>query len=162
MSHYLKSLVQACRNRSTGLPLLTLTGAALAIFGIFASNTWAGFSKSVTAYPLKEFTKPISPSTANATAEKVYAQVILLRPHGFEPAEITRRKGKFLMVVLNRGGAWEANYQLDRLAGNKLHEAKVPREKRDWHQVVDLTPGDYVLKETNHPGWICKITVTPQ
>jgi len=107
--------------------------------------------------------KPGGPANAtSATTEKLDAQVILLRPYGFEPAQITRRKGQFLLVVLNRSGAWEANYQLDRLGGNKLHEAKVPREKRDWHQVVDLTPGDYVLKETNHPSWICKITVTPQ
>jgi len=102
------------------------------------------------------------PPAGKPAANQIKAEVIALRPHGFEPVQLTRRKGQFLLVVLNRSGVWEANYQLDRLAGNRLHEAKVPREKLDWHQVVDLTPGDYVLKETNHPGWICKITVTPQ
>ena len=162
MSNHLKSIAQACRNRSARLPILTLTGVALAVFGIFAINTWAGLSRSVTAYPLKELANPISPTTPSAATEKLNAQVILMRPYGFEPAEITRREGPFLLVVLNRSGVREANYLLSSVASNKLHEAKVPREKLDWHQVVNLTPGDYILRETNHPDWICKITVTQQ
>lgn len=160
MSNHLKSLVQACRNRPARLPILTLTGVALAIFGIFASNTWTGLSRSVTAYPLKESANLISPTITSATTEKLQAQAILLRPYGFEPAEITRREGQVLLVVLNRSGIREANYLLTSVASNKLQEAKVPREKLDWHQVVNLTPGDYILRETNHPDWICKITVT--
>src|SRR5207244_939634 len=77
----------------------------------------------------------VVPPLSKPVANQLKAEVIVLRPHGFEPAQITRRKEQFLLVVLNRSGVWEANYQLDRLAGNRLHETKVPREKVDWHQV---------------------------
>ena len=160
MSNYLKSLVQSCRNRPARLSVLVLTGVALAIFGIFASNAWTGPGRSVTADPLKESVIPISPTSTIATTEKLQAQVILLRPYGFEPAVITRREGQFLLVVLNRSGAWEANYLLSTVSNSRLREAKLPRERLDWHQAVSLTPGDYILTETNHPDWTCKITVT--
>src|SRR5260370_30478778 len=125
MSNHLKSLFQACRNPSAHLPILTITGVALAISCILASNIWAAFRKPVTAYQPKELADGILRSTASAATEKLHAQVILLRPNGFEPAEITRRKGQFLLVVLNRSGVREANYLLSRESGNKLREAKV-------------------------------------
>jgi hypothetical protein len=79
---------------------------------------------------------------------------------GFEPKEINRPKGQFLLVVHNRSGVEEVNLRLDHEAGNRLHEVRVGRDRLDWRAPLDLHPGQYVLTEAGHPGWICRINVT--
>jgi hypothetical protein len=31
-----------------------------------------------------------------------------------------------------------------------------------WRQLVNLSPGDYVLTEATHPDLVCRITITPR
>jgi hypothetical protein len=93
---------------------------------------------------------------------KLEAELVTIRPHGFEPKEITRPKGRFILAVDNRSGLEEVNLRLDQVAGNRLHQVRVPREHLDWSEVFDLHPGNYVLTEANHPNWVCRITITAQ
>jgi hypothetical protein len=40
---------------------------------------------------------------------------------------------------------------------------RVPRDtkgRREWRQLVTLPPGSYALTEADHPGWVCRITIT--
>jgi hypothetical protein len=85
--------------------------------------------------------------------------VIKITPLGFEPAEVTRPAGRYLLGVYNRSGLREVVLRLDRVTGNRVHEVRVPREKLDWRALVDLTPGSYLLTEANHPQWSCKLTI---
>ena len=93
---------------------------------------------------------------------RLQAQLITLRPFGFEPKQITRSEGRFLLMVDNRSGLREMSLRLDRVAGNRLHEVRVPRERLDWREFFELTPGRYTLTEANHPDWVCDITITPR
>lgn len=89
-------------------------------------------------------------------------ELITITPAGFEPKEISRLKGPFLLAVENRSGLEDVLLRLDRATGgDRLKEVRVNRKKLDWRDQVDLTPGHYVLMEANHPGWTCGITITP-
>lgn len=88
--------------------------------------------------------------------------LITVRHTGFEPSEITRPAGRVFLLVQNRSGYHEVALRLDREAGSRLHDVRVPRSKLDWLQVVDLQPGRYVLTDAYHPDWACRITVTPK
>lgn len=92
--------------------------------------------------------------------ESIEAELITIRPTGFEPAEITRAGGRFVLAVDNRSGFEEVDLQLNRETGSRVREALVHRKQLDWSEFVDLPPGRYVLKEVNHPDWLCLITVT--
>ncbi len=105
---------------------------------------------------------PLSTNEAQDDSETIEAEIITIRSTGFEPTTITRDKGKFLLVVHNRSGLREVVLRLDREAGGRLHDVRVPREKLDWKTLVDLHPGRYVLTEANHADWVCQITITPQ
>src|SRR5712692_7665125 len=85
--------------------------------------------------------------------------VLQISRFGFEPAEIQRPMGHHLIYIVNRSGANELILRLDRVAGARLHEVRLPREKGGWRQEVDLLPGQYVISEANHPDWNCRITV---
>jgi hypothetical protein len=88
--------------------------------------------------------------------------VITIRPSGFEPSEITRPAGRFILVVNNRSWLEETDLRLEREGGNRVREVRSRRNKPDWREVVDLPPGQYVLREANNPGWACRITITPR
>jgi hypothetical protein len=99
-------------------------------------------------------------TVAQSSRERVEAEIVTLRPHGFEPKEIKRPAGHFLLSVDTRSGLKEVTWQLDRVAGSRLREVRVSRNKLDWRELVDLTPGTYKLTEASHPNWVCTITLT--
>lgn len=93
-------------------------------------------------------------------SQRIPAAYIRIRPFGFDPREVTGPAGSFRLAVDNRSGLKEVVLRLDREAGNRLHEVRVPREKLDWRGTFELTPGRYKLSEANHPNWVCTITIT--
>lgn len=102
------------------------------------------------------------PLQAQQTGSALEAEVITITPLGFEPAEITRPAGRFILVVDNRSGLEEITFRLDREGGNRVHEIRMPRKHPDWDGVVDPPPGTYLLTEASHPDWLCRITITAQ
>lgn len=89
----------------------------------------------------------------------VETELIALRPTGFEPAEITRPAGEFILMVENRTGG-SVSLRFSRATGERLHEVRASREEPDWNELEDLAPGRYLLAEADHPEWSCRVTVT--
>ena len=86
--------------------------------------------------------------------------VVKLRRTGFEPSELTRPRGRFLLAFDNQSGADEIILRLQHETGNKLHEVHMPRGSVRWRQALDLHPGRYLLSVNGHPEWICHLTIT--
>jgi hypothetical protein len=87
-------------------------------------------------------------------------ELITLRPAGFEPAEIIRPKGPFVLVVDDRSGKQNSSFRLQRINGEQLREVNTTRMKSEWHDVVNLPPGDYLLTNTDSASG-CQIRVLP-
>lgn len=89
------------------------------------------------------------------------SEVITLRPTGFEPSELTRAAGEFLLTINNRTGLEEINLTVSTDFGGIVRNfrANEGRLRSGGFQV--LPPGRYVITETEHPEWICRITITP-
>lgn len=102
---------------------------------------------------------PASIVIQDNSGKRVEAELITLRPTGFDPAEITRPRGRFLLAVDNRSGLDELVLRIDRQDKGRIHERRMARGKLSWRQVVDLQPGSYLLTEANHPEWVCRITI---
>ena len=92
--------------------------------------------------------------------EALATESLTLRPSGFEPAEITRPAGRFLLAVDNHSALDEISLRLERDGSGKLYEVHLTPQKQNWRQVIDLAPGSYTLTGVNQPGWACRITVT--
>lgn len=89
-------------------------------------------------------------------------EMISVGPEGFQPAELTRPSGRFLLAVNNRSGLEEVSLQLIREDGKVMHQARVNRKQPNWRSIVNLPAGTYRLTETSHADWVCRIVVTPQ
>ena len=101
-----------------------------------------------------------NPAVVQGQKRRIEPVIVTLTPTGFEPAELTRPRGAFLLVVDNRSNNPELLFHLNSENGKRAHEQQTHRGGRlDWNKVLDLPPGRYVLTEATHPNWVCKITI---
>jgi hypothetical protein len=92
----------------------------------------------------------------------VQAELITVTPTGFEPSELTRPKGRFLLAIDNQSGLDEVEFYFEREASGRVNVPLSRRGKIAWREIVDLTPGSYILRATNDESWHCRITITAQ
>lgn len=92
----------------------------------------------------------------------VQAELITVTPTGFEPSEVTRPKGRFLLAIDNQSGLDEVNFYFERETVGRVSVPLSRRGKIAWREIVDLTPGTYILRATNDESWRCRITITAQ
>ena len=98
------------------------------------------------------------PAPQVVVSEQKQAELVRLTTKGFEPAEITRPTGKFLLGVTNRTGLPELSLRLTHESRRRVDGKELGREV-GWRRVLDLPPGRYALREASHPDWICRITI---
>ena len=94
--------------------------------------------------------------------EKVRAERVTAFRHGFEPEEITRTEGEFMLCVDNRAGTEGLSLQLTSRTFGPVYAAPIQKGKSGTNELLNLQPGKYILTEASHPGWICTITITPK
>jgi hypothetical protein len=90
------------------------------------------------------------------------SHLLTLQPTGFEPAEVRWPKERFFLIVDNRSGVDDITLRVDRAVGGRLKEVRLRMRKQRSAGVFDPPPGKYLLTEANHPGWVCRITISPR
>jgi hypothetical protein len=95
------------------------------------------------------------------STDEVEVELITLRPYGFEPAEITRFKGSFVLFVDDRSGQEHSSLVLQRDKGDRLRAVNLNRKKSEWQGLLELPPGDYVLQDTDNADLRCRLTILP-
>ena len=110
------------------------------------------------SHPASETAPAIIAQGQNANPE---IEFIILRPEGFEPLQITRPKGPFVLLVDDRSGKERSSLKLQRMKGENLKDLHTNRKKSEWYDLIDLPPGDYVLSDTENPARRCQITLRP-
>ena len=98
-------------------------------------------------------------SSQSRSTESTEVELTDLGVSGFEPLEITRPAGRFLLGVNNRTGLTDLSLILVHESGRSIGGKRLSKLKT-WRQVFDLPPGRYELREANHRDWLCRITIT--
>jgi hypothetical protein len=96
----------------------------------------------------------------NPERTRIETELITVYPHGFEPGRIERRAGPCFLAIDNKSGIKELTIRLDRVGGGRLKEAKTKKDKYRLREILDLTPGQYLLTEQDRPTWKCEIVIT--
>lgn len=156
MSNFLPS---AHRLTATRIAVTCLAVIALGVLASGAiSRLWPAGVTSAGPPVAPRATAPVMPAQSSRGAE---VEIVTLFDLGFEPAQITRPAGRFLLAVNNKTGLDKADFVLTRDGGPTLHQARVTRGGRNWRKTLELAPGAYLLAEAGHPDWVCRITITP-
>ncbi|MCU1268640.1 MAG: hypothetical protein JWM21_4958 [Acidobacteria bacterium] len=102
--------------------------------------------------------KALSQSNAEAPKQRIEGEVIVLNWTGFEPREISRSAGPFLLLISNYSHLPVATLVLER-EGKAIRSILLAENKRHWSDTVDLPSGTYILREATHSNWYCKINL---
>lgn len=129
------------------ITLITLTTVAISARAWFATAKAGGRQSQIQA--------PAKPSTTPVEIVR-----LTLRTFGFEEKEITRKAGPVYFFVENVSGFRQVNFRLDREVGARLKDVPLPQGKFRWQEVVNLTPGTYLLTVDENPDWVCRVTIT--
>ena len=84
-----------------------------------------------------------------------------LTPTGFEPNELERSAGKFILGIDNRIRSEEFSFEVVQENGHKVRQLKLPKGEIRLRKMLNLPAGRYSLREVDHPEWSCSIVLTP-
>lgn len=93
------------------------------------------------------------------SADDLEAELITITADGFEPAEITRPAGRFVLMFDNQSGLRGLELRLERTGMPRLTELRLSR-KTGATKVLNLPAGEYQVIEADHPAWSLKLTLT--
>lgn len=141
--------------RRHATPMLLVAAISLSLAIASGTRAWVRSASPDTSGSL---TPPLAPSTSGR--ERLETELVTVTPTGFEPVELTRPAGRFILDVDNRSGLEEVELRLDKLRGARERAVRVSRTALDWRDTLRLQPGTYVLTEAHHPQWSCRITIT--
>ena len=122
------------------------------------SNAGAAVSSPTVAKALSQVNQVQAKATP--TPVTIEAEPITLKPSGFEPSEIRRTASPFVLAINNRSRLADVSFELFKEDGHKTHDVKGPKGQVHPMKLIDLPPGNYLLKEVNHPEWVCRIVLS--
>lgn len=123
----------------------------IAVFFVVYASVKVG--RTGTSQPSEVTIKPSSPD--------LEVELISLRPSGCEPAEITRSRGAFVLFIDDRTGRESSTLSLVKTNGDRMKQARTTKKRSEWQDLIDLTPGVYLLVDAANPQTSCRITILP-
>ena len=105
---------------------------------------------------------PVTQSLTTIADSAVEVEVLRLDRRGFEPAEIRRPMGRFMLAITNRSEEQQLSLEINRVAGQRIRAVDMTRGQARSLENLDLPSGEYLLSETNHPRWKCRIVISPR
>ena len=95
-----------------------------------------------------------SPSTAQGgKGERLEVEVVTITPDGFDPQEIERPAGPFVLSVTNRSGSDLLNLRIDSEQHGRFRDKALPLNTPYWRERINPPRGRYVVTEADHPEW---------
>lgn len=107
---------------------------------------------TVSGHSSKRVTGPVL-TPQGKKAQKLEIEAVTITPEGFEPQQIERTAGPFILSVTNQSGADELNVRIETEQHERFREKSLPLLTRYWRERIDPPPGKYVITEENHPEW---------
>jgi hypothetical protein len=143
---------KSARLRALSMAALLLTGVGFVM--------WKSFARELSHDATTTTNTSSTTVPAQDATDKLEVELVTLRASGFEPLQITRPKGSFVLFVQDRSGKESSSFTLKQVTGQHLREVNTTRLKFEWYDVVNLPPGDYLLTTTNSDS-ICRLTILP-
>jgi hypothetical protein len=149
--------------RVSMLIIIALIGALAIGYWFFSIHTSSEAHSGVTIITLPLPAANI-PAKSQSQNNELGVEALVLTPMGFDRTEITRPRGKFLLVIKSSLGLYEPSLELSRLVENepieRLKAGVLKKEQQNWVEELDLQPGEYVVNETGKSIWSCRLRIT--
>jgi hypothetical protein len=140
----------------TSCPVVCLLGLTWGVSAI-SSRPGKNIGKSASASPSK---LALSVPAQSGPEREIRCELLTVFSYGFEPKEITRVAGTFILSVDNRADHHGLSLRLATQGNQLVQRSSLYTGQPSAHQLLNLQPGIYLLTEDNHPEWSCTITIT--
>lgn len=134
---------------------LSKTALAIVTASLLAAGVYAAFRTSPDLRPEAK----AAGMEPTLSADDLEAELITITADGFEPAEITRPAGRFVLMFDNQSGLRPLELRLERTGMPRLTELRLIR-KTGATKILNLPAGEYQVTEADHPAWSLKLTLT--
>jgi hypothetical protein len=98
-------------------------------------------------------------SQTNPNVTKMPVAVFTACPYGFDPPLIEHSAGRIMLAVYNRSGLKLTTFRLDQQGRGRAHDLDIKPDRQDWHELVELPAGTYILSEATHTKWSAKLVL---
>lgn len=143
------------------LPALSQKSGWLVLACLVAPIALLANARGWVASPRSEVNHSLAAAkTAAQTAPRkvpIDVEQLTYRSFGFETSEIRRPHGQFLLVIHNRSGARQLTLKLTSEDRSVVREVLIGPNKLDWHGVLNLPVGQYLLSTDR--GQSCAIVI---
>jgi len=142
--------------------------ATFAFFGLAAAiSCWTtsgfGSSPGASARVATGPSDPIVPQDrrpASPAPDSMQVETLTLTPRGFQPTEIERPAGKFLLGIDNHIRPEEFSFEIVQDDGHTVRQLKLQKGELRLRKLLNLQAGRYVIREVNHPEWNCSFVLS--
>jgi|SRR5690349_17382276 len=148
--------------RTTILPALIacIVVAVLLITVSDRSGIWAASKDNARSSPSSD--RSLSRATLTPQGKKdqrLEIETVTITPNGFEPQELERTAGPFILSVTNQSGINALNIRIETEQHERFREKTLPLVTPYWHERIDPPPGKYIITEENHPEWTLTVII---
>jgi hypothetical protein len=149
---------------------MKLNGPKQYLLRVAVLASLAALAFAVPKFSLRPAAEPLAAPTSVLTAaraaapqnDKFVVERVTIFPYGFEPEEITRPVGPFLLAIDNRLGNEDLSFELVSEGNQRVSADSIRKGRARTQREISLPPGKYVLREQSHPEWTCTITIIPK
>jgi hypothetical protein len=92
--------------------------------------------------------------------DSMSVDTVTLTGLGFEPREITRPSGMFVLGIDNRLINEQFSFELVRENGHQGRQLKMKKGEIRLRKLLNLQAGSYTLTVADHPEWTCRIVLS--
>lgn len=86
-------------------------------------------------------------------------EAVTITPDGFEPQQLERTAGPFVLSVINQSGMDALNIRIETELHGRFREKSLPLITPYWRELIDPPPGRYVITEESHPDWTLTLII---
>ena len=91
--------------------------------------------------------------------QKLEIEAVTITPEGFEPQQLERTAGPFILSVTNQSGVDDLNVRIETEQHGRFSEKTLPLITPYWRERINPPPGQYIITEETHPEWTLKLII---
>jgi|GEM_PF-2033417 len=91
--------------------------------------------------------------------QKLEIEAVTITPEGFEPQQLERTAGPFILSVTNQSGVDALNVRIETEQHDRFREKTLPLITPYWRERIDPPKGKYIITEENHPEWTLTLII---
>jgi hypothetical protein len=113
---------------------------------------------TVKGHSSKKVTSPVLTPQVKKD-QKLEIETVTITSEGFEPQQLERPAGPFILSVVNRSGVDALNVRIETEQHGRFREKSLPQLTPYWRERIDPYPGRYIITEENHPEWTLTLII---